>query len=309
MRDPDAAAPRPLLIAGPTASGKSALALAWAEAVGGSVINADALQVYADWRILTARPDDADLARAPHQLYGHVDAAERDYSVGRWLRELAPLLADARRARRPVAVVGGSGLYLSALTEGLAPIPPVPPEIRAEAAARGAAALLADLDRGDPDTAGALDRRNPRRVQRAWEVWRATGEGLAAWAARTEPPLLPPADCARVLLTPDRARLHARIAARFERMLRGGALEEVRAVRARALAPDLPAMQALGARPLLEHLEGRRDRADAVDAAIVATRQYAKRQETWFRGRMADWRPLDEAALAAAYHRPAALTG
>ncbi|MEO1329606.1 MAG: tRNA (adenosine(37)-N6)-dimethylallyltransferase MiaA, partial [Pseudomonadota bacterium] len=284
----------PILIAGPTASGKSALALALAEAVGAPVVNADALQVYRDWRLLTARPSPAEEARVPHRLYGHVDLAEPGYSVGRWLREVAPILDACASEGRPPVIVGGTGLYLTALTEGLAPIPAIPEPVRAEADARlareGPHALLAELDVEDPETAERLDRRNPRRIQRAWEVLRATGRGLAAWARQTEPPLVPRARA--LLLAPDRAELHARIAARFRGMIEAGALEEVRAAVARGLDPAPPGMQALGAKPLAAHLAGDLSLEAAIDASVVATRQYAKRQETWFRGRFADWSRL-----------------
>ena len=220
LPDPD----KPVLIAGPTASGKSALALWLAEAQGRSVVNADALQVHDSWRVLSARPSPEDEARAPHRLYGHVPRGA-DYSVGHWLRDVAPLLAE-----NPV-IVGGTGLYFSALTEGLADIPPTPPAIRAEAdailAERGIGALLADLD---PETAARLDRRNPARVQRAWEVLRATGRGLAGWQAQTGAPLLPLGAVTPWVLMPEKTWLNDRIARRFDQMLREGALDEAPAL-------------------------------------------------------------------------------
>ncbi|MCI5039488.1 MAG: tRNA (adenosine(37)-N6)-dimethylallyltransferase MiaA, partial [Donghicola eburneus] len=197
----------PVLIAGPTASGKSALALRIAESQGGIIVNADALQVFAGWRVLTARPDDADLSIAPHHLYGHVPL-EADYSVGHWLRDVTPFLSHAPR---PI-IVGGTGLYFTALTEGLAEIPATPPEIRAESDARVAAegfeALLAELD---SRSANRLDRQNPMRVQRAWEVLRSTGRGIAEWQDDTPPPLLPLANCKAIALMPDRDWLNHRI--------------------------------------------------------------------------------------------------
>ncbi|NAZ36977.1 tRNA (adenosine(37)-N6)-dimethylallyltransferase MiaA [Rubellimicrobium sp. CFH 75288] len=275
---------RPVLIAGPTASGKSALALHLARTGGGVVVNADALQVYAGWRVLTARPSPAEEAAVPHALFGHV-AMDESYSVGRWLRELAPLLDGPRR---PI-VVGGTGLYLSALTEGLAPVPPVPSEVRAEADRLDLASLLDGLD---ARTRAGLDPNNRARVQRAWEVLRATGRGLAEWQAETPPPLLPPDRATRLVLRPPVAWLDARIAARFDAMLEGGAIEEVRANlplwRERA-----PAFRVLGAAELRAHLLGRLTLPEARAAAILATRRYAKRQRTWFRGRMADWIALD----------------
>ncbi|GAB4388865.1 tRNA (adenosine(37)-N6)-dimethylallyltransferase MiaA [Albidovulum sp.] len=276
---------RPVLIAGPTASGKSALALALAERQGGVIVNADALQVWSCWRILTARPDAADEARAPHRLYGHLDGAA-DYSVGHWLRELAPILAGPER---PI-IVGGTGLYLSALTEGLAEIPPTPPAIRAEAdrrrAREGAAALAAELD---PATAARIDLRNPARVRRAWEVLRATGRGLADWQAAPAPPLLPLAAATALVIEADRDWLARRIDRRFERMIAAGALEEVAANLPR-WDPGALWTRAIGAPELVAHLRGEMTLAAAVAAAQAASRQYAKRQRSWFRARMRAWR-------------------
>lgn len=287
MLDPARLDPaRPVLIAGPTASGKSALAGAIARAQGGMIVNADALQVYGCWRVLTARPSPAEEAALPHRLYGHVGAAE-PYSVGHWLRDLAALLA-AEPGQRPI-VVGGTGLYLSALTEGLAEIPPVPAAIRAEAVARGLHALLADLARDDPETLARIDSRNPARVQRAWEVLRATGQGLAAWQRATPAPLMPLPAVRPLLVEVPPARLALRIAARFRSMLEEGALDEVRAFRAAGHAMSLPAAQAIGARALAAHLDGELSLAEAEAAAVTATRQYAKRQRSWFRNRLRDW--------------------
>ncbi|MEM8755531.1 MAG: tRNA (adenosine(37)-N6)-dimethylallyltransferase MiaA [Pseudomonadota bacterium] len=283
----------PLLIAGPTASGKSALALAEA-AKGGIVINADASQVYAGWRVLTARPSAAEEAAAPHRLYGHVDPARR-YSVGDWLRDIAPVLAEARAdGLRPI-VVGGTGLYFDALTRGLAEIPPTPESVRAaiaeRLAAEGLAALSADLSARDPATAAETDLRNPMRVTRALEALDATGRGLAAWRAETPPPLLSKAE--KVVILPERAALYARIDARFDAMLAEGALEEARAMAARGLDPTLPAMKALGAPELFAHLRGETTLEAAAEAAKQATRRYAKRQMTWLRGRMGDWTAVE----------------
>lgn len=278
---------RPVLIAGPTAAGKSALALAIAKAQGRVVVNADALQVWACWRVLTARPSAGDEAAVPHALYGHV-ARGAGYSVGDWLADVAPLLA---RHPRPV-IAGGTGLYLTALTGGLAVIPPVPPEVRAEGeallAADGLPAMVARLD---GRTAEGLDRANPARVMRAWEVLRATGRGLADWQAETGPPLLPPAQAHRLVLVPDRAALAARIALRFDAMLAAGALEEVRA-NAPFWSPRAQWARAIGARELMAFLNGGMTREEARDAAVIATRQYAKAQRSWFRNRMKDWRQL-----------------
>lgn len=282
---------RPVLIAGPTASGKSALALALAEAQGGIVVNADALQVFEGWQVLTARPGPSELARAPHALYGHVpfDAA---YSAGAWLRDLAPILAGPER---PI-IVGGTGLYFAALTEGLAEIPAVAPAIRAEAEARLAAGGPDALARAlDAATRARIDTRNPRRVQRAWEVLAATGRGLAAWQDETGPPLLPLAHAQPLLVEIGRDALAARIAARFDAMLAGGALEEARMNLPR-WAPALPAARAIGAAELVAHLRGELTLQEARRAAIIATRQYAKRQRTWFRARMGGWQRVQAGA-------------
>lgn len=286
---------RPVLIAGPTASGKSALALRLAERDGGVVINADALQVYGCWRVLTARPEVEDCARAPHRLYGHVDGAEA-YSVGAWLRDLAPVLADCRaRGLRPI-VVGGTGLYLEALTQGLAEIPAVPPEVRRRSQAAldagRLATLVADLAARDPETLAALDVRNPMRVQRAWEVLEATGRGLADWRRRPGAPLLTE-DALRYVLEVDTSTLDARIATRFDRMLAAGALEETAAFLDAGLSLDAPAGRALGARELAAHLAGEIILEAARAAATLASRRYAKRQRTWFRNRFAAWERLD----------------
>lgn len=294
----------PILLVGPTASGKSALALRFAEASASDalIVNADALQVYDAWRVLTARPDDAARARAEHRLYGHVDVARADYSVGAWLRELAPILSEAHATRRRVIIVGGTGLNFSALTRGLAEIPATPTEIRIQADARLAAlgldAFADEIAARDPQTAARLDRRNPRRLTRAWEVLEATGKGLAAWAAEAAAaPLIAPVDAVRLALTPERDRLADRIDRRFAAMVQTGALEEVAAMEARAareaLANDLPGRKALGAAELAAYLRGEMRIDDAIDRAAAATRQYAKRQRTWLRNQLGDWPRLD----------------
>lgn len=287
MRMPDLTqltSDRPVLIAGPTASGKSALALRIAEAQGGVIVNADAIQVFANWRVLTARPSAQDEARVPHLLYGHV-AGDAPYSVGHWLREVAPVL---RSGPRPI-IVGGTGLYFTALTEGLAEIPTLPDHVRPEATARlragGIAALLADLDEA---TLARIDRQNPMRVQRAWEVWHGTGRGLAEWQDATPPPLLPLSDTVPILVDAPKDWLNARIAGRFAAMLAEGALEEARA-NLTSWNPDHLSSKAIGAPELIAHLQGRMTLAAAQEAATIATRQFAKRQRTWFRARMRDW--------------------
>lgn len=278
---------QPVLIAGATASGKSALALQIAQHSGGIIVNADALQVYDGWRIVTARPPAADEARAPHLLYGHI-APDQPYSVGDWLREVAPLIAGPER----VIIVGGTGLYFRALTEGLAEIPEVQADIRARGdALRGAgdlSGMLADLDAA---TLALIDQRNPMRVQRAWEVQMATGRGLAAWQAQTPPPLLPLDQCTALHLDADRDWLNARIEQRFQMMLDDGALTEARQMEP-GWHPAHPASKAIGAAELIAHIRGEMSLEQAQEAAVIATRQYAKRQRTWFRARMTRWRAV-----------------
>jgi len=274
----------PVLIAGPTASGKSGLALKLAERQGGVIVNADALQVYACWRVLTARPSAADEALVPHRLYGHV-GRDQDYSVGHWLREVAQVLASDAR---PI-IVGGTGLYFTALTAGLAAIPAIPAMVRAEGDARRRAGDVAGMLAGlDPATRAAIDPQNPARVQRAWEVLRATGRGLADWQAATGPALLPLARAQALVLAPDPAWLGARIDARFDAMMAAGALDEVRA-QLPHWNPAQPSARAIGARELVAYLRGEIGRDQAVALARIASRQYAKRQRTWFRSRMAGW--------------------
>lgn len=250
---------------------------------GGPIVNADAIQVYADWRVLTARPSEADEASLPHRLYGHVPG-ERPYSVGDWLRDVAPLLDGP-----PPVIVGGTGLYFSVLSEGLADIPPTPHRIRALAIDRlneqGAEALLAELDLR---TASRIDRRNPMRIQRAWEVLHATGRGLADWQDETGAPLLPLDRAQAFVLDAPKDWLAPRIAQRFDRMLKAGALDEARANSA-GWRPDLPSAKAIGATELIAHVRGEMSLEAAREAALVATRQYAKRQRTWFRARMKAW--------------------
>ncbi|TCS61146.1 tRNA dimethylallyltransferase [Primorskyibacter sedentarius] len=274
----------PVLIAGPTASGKSALALEIAETQGGVIVNADAIQVYANWRILTARPSAEDESRVPHKLYGHVPG-DQAYSVGHWLRELEPILQGPLR---PI-IVGGTGLYFTALTEGLAEIPPTPAPIRAEAdhriATQGREALLAELD---ADTLRRIDVLNPMRVQRAWEVQRSTGRGIASWQDDTPPPRLPLSGVQPVLFDVSRDWLNARIARRFDAMLKLGALEEARS-NLDSFSPALPSAKAIGASDLIAHLRGEMTLDEAREAATIATRQFAKRQRTWFRARMKCW--------------------
>lgn len=281
--DPD----RPALIAGPTASGKSALALRLAVSQGRTVVNADALQVQQAWRVLTARPTQADEAAAPHALYGHVGWGA-PYSVGTWLREVRPLL----RARPAPVIVGGTGLFLTALTEGLVEMPPTDDAVRAEGdallRASGLPVMVADLD---TRTRERIDTANPARVQRAWEVLKQTGRGLADWQDETGPPDLPPREAAAFLIDAPKEQLDPRIEGRFDAMLEAGAIEE-----AEAVLPfwneRVPGAKAIGASELIAHLRGEMTLDDARERAIVATRRYAKRQRTWFRSRMTAWRRI-----------------
>ncbi|KEJ94811.1 tRNA dimethylallyltransferase [Pseudosulfitobacter pseudonitzschiae] len=278
---------RPVLIAGPTASGKSGLALAIAEAQGGVIVNADASQVYDCWQVVTARPDAADLARAPHLLYGHV-AYDAPYSAGHWLREVAPLLSDGAR---PI-IVGGTGLYFTALTKGLAEIPATPDHVRKRGDAIPLADLLAALD---AETVARIDTNNRARVQRAWEVLQATGRGLAAWHDDTPPPLLSEGAATCIALSSPPDWLNARIAQRFDMMLAGGALDEVAAMRDR-YDPALPSCRAIGVPELMAYAQGDATLDEAREAAVIATRQYAKRQRTWQRSKMAHWQWVDPSA-------------
>ncbi len=283
---------RAVLIAGPTASGKSAVALALAEELGGIVINADAMQVYGDLRVLTARPTQADEKRAPHWLYGHVDATE-NYSVGRWLADVTPVLAQARQAGQVAIVVGGTGLYFKALTRGLAAVPPIPADIRVAVRARlereGSQALHAELARRDPVTAARLTPNDRPRIARALEVVEATGRALSDWHREGLVPLIDASAARKVFLAPERAELYRRIDTRFSTMLEQGALAEVRALDARRLDPALPAMKAHGVPWLRRHLHGEIALETAMEGARQDTRHYAKRQFTWARHQLPDW--------------------
>jgi tRNA dimethylallyltransferase len=281
-----------ILIAGPTASGKSALALELAQATGGVVINADSMQVYRDLRIITARPTPADEARTPHRLYGHVDAAV-NFSAGHWVTDVTAALAQARAQNRLAIFAGGSGLYFKALTRGLSAVPPIPAVIRESVRARlerdGVEALHAELLQRDPVAAQRLKPRDRIRIARALEVMEATGRSLTDWHRDGLPPLLPPGQFRAVFLTPDRDALYARIDARFEAMLSAGALDEVAALGARHLDPLLPAMKAHGVPGLLRHLKGEITLEEAATIGRADTRHYAKRQFTWFRHQLPEF--------------------
>lgn len=292
-----------MLIAGPTASGKSALALALAERHRGTIVNADSMQVYRDLRVITARPSAAEEARVPHRLYGHVDASE-NYSVGRWCQDARAALNEARSEGGLPILVGGTGLYFKALTQGLSAVPPTPPDIRAAVRARcdaeGATALHAELARRDPAMAARLKPGDRMRIARALEVLEATGRSLADWHRDGMPAILDPEEALKIFLAVDRDELARRIDARFDAMLASGALDEVRALAARGLGPMLPAMKAHGVPWLRRHLAGEIGLEVAAEGGKQDTRRYTKRQVTWFRHQMPGWtwvRP--EEALAA----------
>jgi len=282
---------RAVLIAGPTASGKSALALTRAKETGGLIVNTDAMQVYDVLRVVTARPSIADEAEAEHRLYGFVSPAER-FSTGAWASAVEKLIQETDPAR-PLIFVGGTGLYFEALTNGFAEVPAIPAEMVAEAEkeiqgldAENRARLVAERD---PEIARRLQAPDPQRVVRALAVLKATGRSLASYQDAAQTGLLEGFELERLVLNPDRDVLRARIARRFETMFTGGAVEEVEAVMAMDLDPALPAMKAIGVREIADVIAGRMDEVEAIERAVIATRQYAKRQRTWMRNRMSDW--------------------
>ena len=279
------------LIAGPTASGKSRLALEMAAQTGAAIVNADSQQLYADLCVLSARPSAEEEAQAPHHLYGTVDAAEA-WSVGRWTRAVLPLLERFRAEGRPVLIVGGTGLYFSALTKGLADIPDVPLAAREEAMAlydtEGEAAFRLRLTTFDPPAASAIETGDRQRLTRAYAVARATGRSLSDWQASTRP-LLAPGTYDRLVIEPEREALYAACDTRVRTMLGSGAVEEVRALVGRGLDAALPAMKAVGVREIAAHLTGETTLTEATTAMQQATRNYAKRQLTWFRNQCGDW--------------------
>lgn len=296
---------RAILIAGPTASGKSALAITLARASGGLIVNADSMQVYRDLAVITARPSPADMAQAPHVLYGHVDGAE-NYSVGRYLADAAPVLEEARQAGRPVIVTGGTGLYFKTMVEGLSDIPAVPEEVRREvrgrAEGRDTPLLYADLAVRDPASAARIGPTDRQRILRAMEVLAATGRSLTFFRGHKKPGLLAGAERLGLFLMPDRMELSRRIDARFAAMMEAGALEEVRGLAARGLDPDLPVMRAHGVPWLARHLAGEITLDKAVMEAQADTRRYAKRQFTFFRHQLAglEWVTPEEAEAVVA---------
>jgi tRNA dimethylallyltransferase len=281
-----------VLIAGPTASGKSALALALAEARGGMIINTDSMQVYRDLRVLTARPTREEEVALPHRLYGHIDAAV-NFSAGAWVAEAAKALAEARAMGRLPIFVGGSGLYFKALTRGLSAVPPIPSEVREGVRARlerdGAEALHARLMQRDPVAAERLKPRDRIRIARALEVVEATGRSLTDWHRDGLPPVLAPGQFTAVFLEPARDELYARIDARFDAMLGAGALDEVAALASRKLASLLPAMKAHGVPALIRYLKGELTLDQAAAIGRADTRHYAKRQFTWFRHQLPEF--------------------
>ena len=281
-----------VLIAGPTASGKSALALELAQKAGGVVINADSMQVYRDLRIITARPTLEEEALVPHRLYGHVDASV-NYSAGAWVADAGTMLAEARAQNRLAVLVGGTGLYFKALTRGLSAVPPIPPEIRDDVRARlerdGVEALHAQLAHRDPTSAQRLKPRDRTRIARALEVVEATGRSLTDWHREGLPALLPPGQFRALFLAPEREALYARIDARFDAMLGAGALEEVAALAARKLDLLLPAMKAHGVPALIRRVQGEITLEEAATIGRADTRHYAKRQFTWFRHQLPEF--------------------
>jgi tRNA dimethylallyltransferase len=292
-----------ILIAGPTASGKSALALQLAEQVGGAVVNADSMQVYGDLAVLTARPTPEEMARRPHHLYGHVDGAI-NHSVGAWLGDAKRALSEIAAVGQLPIFVGGTGLYFKAMTQGLADIPPVPAgirgDVRAWAEGRPVAELHAELAARDPATAARLRPSDPQRILRALEVFAATGRSLASFQSSQQAPLLQPQTWLGFFLAPDRAELYARIDRRFEIMLEQGALAEVEALVRRRLDPLLPVMRAHGVPHLVTHLAGDIDRDEMLRRGKLDTRHYARRQFTFARHQLPEfaWLAPQDAAAA-----------
>ncbi len=283
-----------LLIAGPTASGKSLLALRVAERLGGVLINADSMQVYRDLRVMTARPSRSDEARVPHYLFGHADG-NVNYSVGRYVEDAGRVLVQLRAEGRLPIFVGGTGLYFRALTDGLADMPSVPAGIRDAARARlaeiGNDAFHAELAARDPQMAAQLNPGDGQRMLRAFEVFAATGKSLAFWQQNEGKPVLDGLRVASFVIEVPREVLRTRIAARFRAMLAAGAMEEALALE--DLDPALPAARIIGRRELLALHDGALDEEAAVERAVIATRQYAKRQDTWFRNQLPDWIRVD----------------
>ena len=283
-----------ILIAGPTASGKSALAMRLARRHGGVIVNADSMQVYAPLSILSARPSREDMQAVEHRLYGHV-SGETSYSTGAWYRDAEAVLAEIRCENRLPVIVGGTGLYFRALTGGLAEMPPIPEDIRAHWRKRlaeiGPVRLHAELAGVDFEAARSLETRDGQRIVRALEVFHATGSSITMLRGQGGVPLVRPDRAERILVLPERPALRARIAERAAAMMRSGAVEEVRALLGARLDASLPVMKAIGVREIGAFIDGRLDRAKAEEQFVNATRQYAKRQVTWFRNQLGPgWR-------------------
>lgn len=287
------AAKRAILIAGATASGKSAVGMRLAQSYDGVIVNADSMQVYAQMRVLTARPEPADERAVPHRLYGHVSARE-SYSVARWLEDVREVLGEIERLGQRPIFVGGTGLYFNALTQGLSPMPETDSVVRAfwrgEARRRSAEELHAELMRLDPLTASRLRPSDPQRIVRALEVFQSTGQPLARWQAQAGTPVLPAGAWTGLVIAPERETIYRRAEARFDQMMASGALDEVRHLRQMQLDPELPAMRALGVAPLMQHLDGEIALEVAIEMAKTQTRRYVKRQLTWLRRYMIAWR-------------------
>lgn len=291
---------KPILICGPTASGKSALGIELAKRLDGCIINADALQVYNNWRILTARPSVEDENLISHRLYGHVDGGVT-YSVGAWLKDVKDTINQCSEENKVPIVIGGTGLYFTALTTGLAEIPETPDDVRAIGnsmrARSGPNEFVEYLTKHDPETLAKLDINNPMRLQRAWEVLVNTGRGLSSWHTNASPPILPLEGCIPIVLNSNKKWLNGRISKRFDLMLELGALDECRKVLEAGYDASLPSSKALGAIELISYLEGNLSLDEARELATIATNQFAKRQRTWFRSKMKLWQAVDISEL------------
>lgn len=284
---------RAILIAGATASGKSAVGMRLAQSFDGVIVNADSMQVYAQMRVLTARPEPADEWAVPHRLYGQV-SARQSYSVARWLEDVREVLQEIERLGQRPIFVGGTGLYFNALTQGLSPMPETDSVVRAywrgEARRRSPEELHAELMRLDPLTASRLRPSDPQRIVRALEVFQSTGQPLARWQGQAGTPLLPAGAWSGLVIAPEREAIYRGAEARFDQMMAAGALDEVRQMRQMQLDPELPAMRALGVAPLMQHLDGEIALEAAIEMAKTQTRRYVKRQLTWLKRYMIAWR-------------------